>query len=251
MFTQIHWGFVGRRKTSYNIPVTINTIPQTTTMTTTNNTKILSFSFIRASHISSRVTMDTVRPLNMFLGITGPSFCLSPEAFNPPVKKMDKSTYEKFKSRLKLNFAFFLSNYAIVVAGVTAVVALMHPGMLLSVGFVWGLWSLHSYLISNEVIMFGRNIGTLISISHRSTALVVITGLVIVWKCLVPAITVVAISGLSIFLHAIFRDPKHIDTTGSTTTTTSLTAVNSDDDSSGGEGSHDSSQVLVEKPGQV
>jgi hypothetical protein len=184
----------------------------------------------------------------MFLGISGPSFCLSPEAFNPPVKKMDKSTYEKFKSRLKLNFAFFLSNYAIVVAGVTAVVALMHPGMLLSVGFVWGLWSLHSYLISNEVIMFGRNIGTLLSISHRSTALVVITGLVIVWKCLVPAITVVAISGLTIFSHALFRDPKHIDTTGSTTA--SLMGANSDEDS-GGEGSHDSSEVLVEKPGQV
>jgi hypothetical protein len=220
-----------------------NIITQTTKQQKQNN-----LSSIRASHIGSRVTMDTVRPLNMFLGISGPSFCLSPEAFNPPVKKMDKSTYEKFKSRLKLNFAFFLSNYAIVVAGVTAVVALMHPGMLLSVGFVWGLWSLHSYLISNEVIMFGRNIGTLLSISHRSSALVVITGLVIVWKCLVPAITVVAISGLTIFSHALFRDPKHIDTTGSTTA--SLMGVNSDEDS-GGEGSHDSSEVLVEKPGQV
>jgi uncharacterized membrane protein YgcG len=165
---------------------------------------------------------------------------------------MDKSTHEKFKSRLKLNFAFFLSNYALVVAGVAAVVALMHPGMLLSVGFVWCLWTLHTFLISNEVIMFGRNIGTLVSISHRSTALIVITALVVIWECLVPAITVVTLSGLIILAHALFRDPKHINTVGDGGG--GATAVNGgfgDDDDSGGDGSHDSSEVLVEKPGQV
>eukprot|EP00529_Nitzschia_sp_RCC80_P042460 CAMPEP_0113474018 /NCGR_PEP_ID=MMETSP0014_2-20120614/18356_1 /TAXON_ID=2857 /ORGANISM="Nitzschia sp." /LENGTH=43 /DNA_ID=CAMNT_0000366829 /DNA_START=33 /DNA_END=160 /DNA_ORIENTATION=- /assembly_acc=CAM_ASM_000159 len=43
--------------------------------------------------------MDTVRPLPTFLGISGPSFCFAPDAFTPPVKKIDKSSPEKFKSR--------------------------------------------------------------------------------------------------------------------------------------------------------
>ncbi|KAG7349345.1 PRA1 family protein [Nitzschia inconspicua] len=195
------------------------------------------------SYITSRVTMDTVRPLNMFLGISGPSFCLSPDAFNPPIRKVDKSTPEKFKSRLKLNFAFFLSNYAVVTAGVALVTALMHPSMLVALGLLWALWGFHTFLISNEVVLFGRNIGTLVSISHRANALVVVTTAVIVWKCLIPAITVVAISGLLIFAHAMFRDPKHIDTSDQ------YRRGGSDDDDSG-EDSHDS-EVLVDKPGQV
>jgi hypothetical protein len=195
------------------------------------------------SYITSRVTMDTVRPLNMFLGISGPSFCLSPEAFNPPVRKVDKSTPEKLKSRLKLNFLFFLSNYALVTAGVALVTALMHPGMLVALALLWALWGLHTFLISNEVIMFGRNIGTLVSISHRSNALVVITVVVIVWKCLFPAITSVAISGLIILVHAIFRDPKKIDVCEK------YRGSGSDDDDSG-EDSH-GSEVLVDKPGLV
>lgn len=190
------------------------------------------------------MTIDTVRPLPMFLGITGPSLCFSPEAFTIPVKKVDKSTPEKFKSRLKLNFAFFLSNYALVATGTALIVFLMHPGMLLSMAVVWGLWMLHHFLISNEVMVFGRNVGTLLSISHRSNALVVLTVIVIVWKCLVPALTVLGISGLIILTHALLRDPKHIEISS-----TNYDRSNSDDDS--GDISHDSSEVLVEKPGQV
>ena len=194
-------------------------------------------------YISSRVTMDTVRPLPMFLGISGPSFCLSPEAFNPPIRKVDKSSPEKTKSRLKLNLSFFMSNYAIVVAGVALVTALMHPGMLLALGLLWSLWGLHSFLISNELVVFGLNLSTLLSINQRSNALVAITTLVIVWKCLFPAITVVIISGVLIFAHALFRDPKHIDASSS-----GRFGNDTDDDS--GEDSHES-EVLVEKPGQV
>ncbi|KAL3925073.1 MAG: hypothetical protein SGILL_000646 [Bacillariaceae sp.] len=197
------------------------------------------------SYVTSRVTMDTVRPLNMFLGISGPTFCMSPEAFNPPIRKVDKSSPEKFKSRLKLNFAFFLSNYAVVTAGVAFVVALMHPGMLFSLALLWGLWGLHSYLVSNEIIVLGRNIGTLVSIPHRQTALIVITAVVIVWKCLLPALSVVILSGLMIFAHALFRDPKHIDTSSNAS---KFGKGDSDDEDSG---DSRESEVLVDKPGQV
>eukprot|EP00536_Pseudo-nitzschia_multiseries_P002008 jgi/Psemu1/322350/estExt_fgenesh1_pg.C_260064 len=192
-------------------------------------------------YIGSRVTMDTVRPLNMFLGITGPSFCFSPAAFNSPVKKMDKSTYEKFRSRLRLNFAFFLSNYALVTTGVALVTALMHPGMVISVILIWGLWALHRFLISNELIVFGKNIGTLVSISHRSNALVILTGFVTVWKCLKPTITVISISGIIIMVHALLRDPSHV-TSGDFHSGSGHSG--SDDDSGN---SHDS-EVMVETP---
>jgi hypothetical protein len=174
----------------------------------------------------------------MFMGVSGTSLCFSPEAFSPPVRKIDKSTLEKFKSRLKLNFAFFLSNYALVAAGVSLVVALMHPGMLIFMAILWGLWASHEFLISNEVVVFGRNIGTIVSITHRSAALMAVTILVIVWKCLVPAITAVAVSGLLIMSHAIMRDPKHIETTNDF-----RKESNSDDES----GPSDS-EVMVERP---
>mmetsp|Transcript_15930 Transcript_15930/g.36885 ORF Transcript_15930/g.36885 Transcript_15930/m.36885 type:complete len:236 (-) Transcript_15930:288-995(-) len=196
------------------------------------------------AYIGSRVTIDTVRPLNMFLGITGPSFCFSTLAFNTPVKKVDKSTCEKFQSRLKLNFAFFLSNYALVTAGVALVTALMHPGMVISVIVLWGLWSLHKFLISNELLVFGRNIGTLLSISQRSSILMILTALVIILKCLKPTVTVLTISGSMIFTHALLRDPTHV-TSGDFQNGNDGT---SDDDSIGN--SHES-EVLVEKPGQV
>lgn len=165
-----------------------------------------------ASELKSRVSLDTIRPLPMFMGVTDHAFCFSPQAFTPPVKKIDKSSIEKSKSRLKLNFAFFLSNYVLVASGVALVIALMHPGMLISIGLLWGLWGLHHFLISNEFILFGCNIGNLVSITHRSAFLTALTLLVVIWKCLVPTILALVVSALLILSHAIMRDPKHIDT---------------------------------------
>lgn len=190
------------------------------------------------SQLQSRVTLDTIRPLHMFLGISGHNFCFSPEAFGPPVKKLDKSTPEKFKSRLRLNFSFFLSNYALVAAGVALVIALMHPGMLVSLGFLWGMWTFHTFLISNEVIVFGRNIGTIVSLNHRSALLTAITILIVVWKCLAPTISAIAISGVLIMSHAIMRDPKHIDTAPTT-----ISRKDSDDEATSSD-----SEVMVERP---
>lgn len=187
------------------------------------------------------MTLDTIRPLPMFLGISEHALCFSPTAFTPPVKKLDKSSTEKLKSRIKLNFTFFLSNYAIVAVGVALVVALMHPGMIAFLVVLWGMWGFHTFLISNEVIVLGRNIGTLVSISHRSNALSVITFGVIVWKCLWPAITVVTLSSLLVLSHAVMRDPKHMDTSSASGNR------DGDDDSTGGYVSG-GSEVLVDRP---
>jgi hypothetical protein len=195
------------------------------------------FCLTRFSRVTSRVSLDTVRPLPMFMGVTGQGLCFAPDAFTPPAKKLDKSTHEKIKTRMKMNFAFFLSNYAVVAALVAIVVALMHPGMLFSLGIVWALWTAHTYLISNELVLYGFNIGGLVSINRRSNALMVLTALVTVWKCLSPVIIFFAISGLIILSHAIMRDPsKVIDTDN---------AFKHDDSDESGTSD---SEVMVERP---
>jgi hypothetical protein len=147
----------------------------------------------------------------MFLGLSGHAFCLSPGAFAPPTKRVDKTMFEKIRARISLNFAFFLSNYALVAFGVAVVVALSHPGMLLFVAGVWLLWMAHAFLIDHEVIVFGTNVGMIMSITQRSTVLSVLTIIVIIWKCLFPAVSFIAISGSLILTHALLRDPKHIE----------------------------------------
>jgi len=159
----------------------------------------------------SKISVETLRPLPVFLGVSTQGFCFAQDAFAPPTTKLDKTSFEKVKTRLKLNFAYFVSNYALVAAGVALVVALMHPGMLISLGTLWGLWELHGYLISNELVFFGRNIGSLVSINHRSNFLIALTAAVVAWKCLWPVATFVSISCFIIVLHAIMRDPKQMN----------------------------------------
>ena len=46
--------------------------------------------------MQSRVRIETLRPLPEFLGIDpAAGFCLSPGAFTPPVRKVDKESPEK------------------------------------------------------------------------------------------------------------------------------------------------------------
>lgn len=163
------------------------------------------------SRCRDRVSVDTLRPLPMFLGLGLNGLCLSPGAFSPPTKHVDKSMYEKVKTRVFLNIAFFLSNYALVAFGVAVVVALSHPGMLLFVGATYALWAFHSFLIDHELIVFGYNVGTVLSISQRSNVLTFVTIIVIAWKCLVPVLSFIIISGVIILVHALLRDPKHIE----------------------------------------
>ena len=84
------------------------------------------------------ISVETLRPLPLFLGISGNNFCMSAEAFTPPIKKIEFREAEKLTSRVKLNFSFFLTNYALVAFGVALVVALMHPSMIFSLVCVWG-----------------------------------------------------------------------------------------------------------------
>lgn len=200
-----------------------------------------------AARLQTRVSMETLRPLPVFLGITPTAMCLSAGAFTPPVRKMDKSSYGKIRSRIKLNLAYFLSNYALVAVAVGVVVALMHPSMLLFLAACAGLWSLHSLMIRQEVVVFGLNIGNLLSIQQRFYLIFTITSIVVILKCLGPTLIFLLISSLLIVTHAFLRDPKHIDQSAASM----LGAQDSDDEEDlegNNSGGSSGSEIMVDRP---
>lgn len=194
----------------------------------------------------------------MFLGVNQTKgLCLSVDAFTPPIRKLDKSSPEKIKNRVQLNFAFFLSNYVLVAAMVALVVALMHPSMLFFVAMVYGLWSFHSFLIRNELEFFGIQVHSLLSIQQRFYLLFVITTIVVVFHCLMPALFFLLISSLLIVSHALLRDPKHIESDSYMSITPEGSREddaehdvegNYDDNTSSPRGSGEMEAVLVERP---
>ena len=169
--------------------------------------------------LSERITLETLRPLPLFLGIqeskSGHSFCLAAGAFSalpPPADDDDQtSVWDHLRTRLTLNGALFLTNYALVAGGVAIVIALLHPGMLLVLTVVMALWWCHDYLIHQTVMLGTYNIGAILTINQRSTVLTMLTLVAIVWKCLLPVVSFVIVSGILIGLHAISRDPQHIE----------------------------------------
>ena len=171
-------------------------------------------SYDSLSGYTERISLDTLRPLPTFLGVTGPAFCIAATAFAPPTKKLDKDAAEKIGSRLRLNFAYFLTNYALILAGTAFVVALMHPSMLVLMGILFGLWHVHFLLDRAAVSMEygGVDFGEIFTTGRRSFVLTILTLLVGVFKCLVPTLEVLAISGVAIFAHASLRDPQHVET---------------------------------------
>ncbi|KAL9181411.1 hypothetical protein ACHAXT_010216 [Thalassiosira profunda] len=169
----------------------------------------------RASSFTSRLTMDTLRPLPQFLGVTGPSFCIAADAFSPPIsltRQTDKSSLEKFLSRLSRNLSYFATNYAVVALCTVVVVALMHPGMLVYVGATFGLWWLHVIVIREDVrlVVANKDLNDIFTPKRRSWILTVWTIWVAIAKCLRPSMKGMAISGALVLFHALMRDPSKL-----------------------------------------
>lgn len=200
-----------------------------------------------AARIQSRVSVETLRPLPMFLGLNPVAgFCLSATAFTPPVTKLTKTTPEKIRGRVKLNFQFFLTNYVLLAAMVALVVSLMHPGMVFFLAIVYGLWSLHSFLIRNKLELFGIQVHALLTIQQRFYLLATITSIVVIWKCLAPTLIFLTISGLLILAHAFLRDPKDVEAASN-----GMHDSDEEEDveaGAGGSGGSSESEVLVERP---
>ena len=200
--------------------------------------------------------METVRPLQLFLGVNGPSaFCFSPTAYATPTRHLDKTTPEKVSHRLSVNFSFFLSNYALLTAGVGIVVSLLNPGMLFSVGLLWSLWWLHQRTITlgkDIPKLMGKDINEIITVESRSTLLKILTILVIIFECLGPFLSMVFISGFLVLVHAFLRDPKDVMASkyGSAAYARSRADSEDEDAEIGGAGSDstdDESRVMVDR----
>eukprot|EP00978_Attheya_sp_CCMP212_P015655 scaffold40342_cov61-Attheya_sp.AAC.8 len=195
-----------------------------------------------ATRMRERITMDTIRPLPLFLGVTGPSFCFSAGAFTPPSRHMDKTSFEKVHGRISLNFAYFASNYALLFLGVSLVVALSHPGMLLYLGMLWTLWYVSNFLTDHDIpiVIFGHDVGQVITSQKRTAFLTYLSVVIVIWKCLLPMLSVILISVVMILFHAIMRDPKHIESSSAF----SLRSEDSDEDEEEGQFQE---EVIVEK----
>jgi hypothetical protein len=159
--------------------------------------------------------MDTLRPLPLFMGVTGPSFCIAADAFSPPIsltRQSNKPSLEKVMSRLSRNLNYFATNYAFVAVCTIFVVALMHPGMLLYVGITWASWWLHLIIIREEVrlVIMDKDLNDVFTPKRRSWILTAWTVWVAAAKCFKPSIKGMAISGAVVLFHALMRDPSKL-----------------------------------------
>jgi PRA1 family protein len=165
----------------------------------------------------ANVSLATLRPLPIFLGLReadgdeGVGLALSHDAFSPPLAGGRSGTVAMIKSRIRDNWSFFLSNYCLVAAMVALVVALMHLGMLLVLGILYGMWSFHGYLIKHEVVVFGIGVHTLLSVQQRFYVLFAISTVVILWEWFAPVVLFVMLSGVIILTHASLRDTTHLN----------------------------------------
>lgn len=190
-----------------------------------------------------RINMDTLRPLPVFLGVTGQSFCFAPDAFTPPSKKMDKSTIEKVTQRVNLNIAYFLTNYALIAAGTCVVVILMHPIMIIFSTIVYAFWKVHSVMVKDSVplIIMEKDVGQYLTVEVRTKILYIITLWVVACYCLTPFLLATSLTALMVFTHAVMRDPKQVESGRGLAAHKDNDSDDENDDSSGG------SEVMVEK----
>jgi hypothetical protein len=167
-------------------------------------------------HLStSKLSIDTLRPLPIFMGVTGPSTCFAADAFSSPISlncQSNKSSLDRVMSRLNRNLNYFATNYAFAAVCTIFIVALMHPGMLLYVGITWAIWWLHLVIIREDIklVIMEKDLNEVFTPKRRSWILKAWTVWVAVAKCFQPSIKGVAISGALVFVHALMRDPSKL-----------------------------------------
>ena len=201
----------------------------------------------RLFSFTSKINMNTLRPLPIFLGVTGPSFCIGADAFSPPSSFSSANNTAGLTSRVSRNLNYFATNYALCAIATVLIVALMHPGMLLYVGITWGLWWLHLVAVKEEVklVVMEKDLNEIFTPSRRSWILTVWTFYVSVAKCLHPSLKGLAISGALVLFHAIMRNPSKLagDVVRSKSSIASGAAATAAGDSSS---SDDDSKVMVQ-----
>lgn len=157
---------------------------------------------------------------------------------------MDKNTAEKFKQRVSLNMAFFLTNYAVIAVGTFIVVVLLHPKMIIYSAIVYAMWKTHNVMVRDNIPMVigGKDIGQYLTVEIRTKILYLLTLWVVIMYCLKPFLSAFIISSLIITSHAILRDPKQVESNR----TKSIHSTYKDSDSDD-ENNSSGSEVMVER----
>lgn len=199
----------------------------------------------RLMNFTTKLTLDTLRPLPLFLGVSGPAFCFAPDAFTPPIslRRVDKSSIAKLKSRVSRNRDFFSTNYAFLSIATFLVVALMHVRMLVFVAATYAMWWLHFTIIKQDVklAVMGRDLNDLLTPRGRANLLTLWTIWVAIARCLKPSMKGMAIACFLIVFHALMRDPSKL--AADLVSTHSRTAL-----SGGSDSEDDGSAVVVDRP---
>lgn len=193
----------------------------------------------RFVNFTSRLTLDTLRPLPLFLGMSqssGPSFCFSAEAFSPPI-----SLHQSLE-RVSRNLSFFATNYFWVTLCTFIIVSLMHVRMLALVCVTYVAWWLHLTVIKQDVKLFvmGKDFNRILTPRIRANVLMLWTLWVGTARCLKPSMKGLSISCVLILCHALLRDPSALATDIVTSHSRSAKLMGGSDS--------DESEVLVERP---
>mmetsp|Transcript_29230 Transcript_29230/g.66616 ORF Transcript_29230/g.66616 Transcript_29230/m.66616 type:complete len:272 (+) Transcript_29230:283-1098(+) len=200
----------------------------------------------RFTNVTTKLTLDTLRPLPLFIGVSGPAFCFAPDAFTPPIslRQIDKSSIAKFKSRVSRNLSFFATNYAFLSIATFLVVALMHVRMLVFVAATYAMWWLHFTIIKQDVklAVMGRDLNDLLTPRGRANLLTLWTLWVAIARCLKPSMKGMAIACFLILFHALMRDPSKL--AADLISTHPRTALRS----GGSDSEDDGSTVVVDRP---
>jgi hypothetical protein len=166
------------------------------------------------AQLRSKVSMRTLRPLPVFLGLQATEddvFELSQDAFVPPQNLNTADAFSKVKTRVRENLNFFATNYCMIAAMTALVVTLMHPMMLIVVSLVYGLWLAHDYLIRHELVLFTSiPIQSILSVQKRFYLFLAISTVAIFLACFGPFLIFLMISAFIILTHAALRDTRHL-----------------------------------------
>lgn len=172
-------------------------------------------------YFRQQTTLETLRPLPLFLGLTSahktPSnlfpFCFSPHAYHFPLNHFGSHSYAKLYSSFVTNLQFFHSNYIVIFCCTTLFVTILHPIMLLYLILLWFLWSTHRLLLKKDVpSLFSLRkhpfLNIFLDIKGRKYMLYTITLLILYFYCLIPCLCVACVTFGLIFGHALTRDAK-------------------------------------------
>jgi hypothetical protein len=173
------------------------------------------------ARIKSHVSIDTIRPLPIFLGLQGAdgatgsnnnTVSIAPNAFTTPIAHGTRTRIEVIQVRVNDNIAYYMSNYALIAVMTAVVVILMHPfSVIITLLIVYGLWWCHSYLLRHELILFHTiPIHTILTVQQRFYALLLVSVTLIVITCIIPTIIFIIIAGTIVLCHAALRDTRHI-----------------------------------------